>query len=99
MQWTPGPQAGFSKGPHTWLPNNPNYKTVNVQTESADPNLLLNWYKRLVALRRTNPALHDSGVIMLNKDNADVLSYLRKTQTAMPRRWSRLNRANASLNI
>jgi alpha-glucosidase len=78
MQWTPGPQAGFSTNPHTWLPINPNYKTVNVQTESPDQNSLLNWYKRLIALRRTNAALHDGGMIMLNKDNADVLSYLRK---------------------
>jgi alpha-glucosidase len=77
MQWTPGPQAGFSTNPHTWLPIAPDYKTVNVETESADPESLLNWYKQLIALRRTNPALHDGGMVMLDKDNANVLSYVR----------------------
>ena len=40
MQWdaTP-PQAGFSTSATTWLPVASNYKTVNVQTELADPEL------------------------------------------------------------
>jgi alpha-glucosidase len=77
MQWTPGPQAGFSTNPHTWLTIPPDYKTINVQTESADPNSLLLWYEHLIALRRSNPALHDGGILMLNEDSSDVLAYLR----------------------
>jgi alpha-glucosidase len=77
MQWTPGPQAGFSTDPHTWLPIPANYKTINVETETADPNSLLNWYKQLIALRRSVPALHDGGMEMLNKDSKDVVSFLR----------------------
>lgn len=77
MQWTPGPQAGFSTNPNTWLPVAPDYKTVNVETESAEPDSLLNWYKKLIALRRSNPALHNGGIIMLNKDDQDVLSWIR----------------------
>ena len=77
MQWTPGPQAGFSTNPHTWLPIATNYKTVNVETESADPDSLLNWHKRLIALRRTNSALHNGGMVMLDKDNPDVFSFVR----------------------
>ncbi len=77
MQWTPGPQAGFSSNPHTWLPIAPNYKTINVESESADPDSLLNWYKSLIALRRSNPALRDGGMVMLNTDNKDVLCYMR----------------------
>lgn len=81
MQWTPGPQAGFSTNPHTWLPISPDYKTVNVQTESADPNSLLNWYKQLIALRRSNPSLHDGSMVILDKDNPDVFSYVRSTSS------------------
>ncbi len=77
MQWTPGPQAGFSTNPHTWLPIAPDWKTVNVETETADPHSLLNWYKQLIELRRSNPALHDGGMMMLLKDDADVLAYVR----------------------
>jgi alpha-glucosidase len=77
MQWTAGPQAGFSTNPHTWLPIPPDYKTVNVEVESANPDSLLNWYKRLIALRRDNASLRDGGFVMLQKGNPDVLSYLR----------------------
>jgi alpha-glucosidase len=77
MQWTPGPQAGFSTNPHTWLPVAPDYKTVNVETETADPNSLLNWHKRLIGLRRSDPALHDGGMVIVDAHDPDVLSYLR----------------------
>ncbi len=77
MQWTPGPQAGFSTNPHTWLPVAPDYKTVNVETESAEPASLLNWYKQLVALRRSKPALHSGSLVMLDRNNPEVLSYVR----------------------
>jgi len=77
MQWTAGPQAGFSTDPATWLPVAPNYKTIDVAVESKEPDSELNWFKRLIALRRTNPALHDGSISMLDTANADVLSYLR----------------------
>jgi alpha-glucosidase len=78
MQWSPGPEAGFSSNPHTWLPVATNYKTVNVQTEETEPDSLLSWYRDLIALRRSNPALHSGSIVMLDKENPDVLSYLRK---------------------
>jgi alpha-glucosidase len=77
MQWTPGSQAGFSTNPHTWLPIPPRYKTVNVETESKDPNSQLNWYENVIALRRSNAALRDGSMTMLDTDNPNVLSYAR----------------------
>jgi len=79
MQWTPGPQAGFSTNPHTWLPIPPSYKTINVAVESKDPNSQLNWFKQLIALRRDIPALHSGTMTMLDTSNPDVLSYVRST--------------------
>ena len=78
MQWdASAPQAGFSTSAKTWLPVASNYKTVNVQTELADSNSLLNWYRRLITLRREIPALHDGGMVMVDTTNASVLSYVR----------------------
>lgn len=78
MQWdTSNAQAGFSANPHTWLPVTANYPSVNVQTESADPQSLLNWYKSLIALRRSNPALHEGRTVMLDRSNPHVLTYAR----------------------
>ena len=78
MQWdASNPQAGFSTNPSTWLPVPPNYKTLNVQAELADPNSQLNWFKRLVELRRSVPALRDGDITMLDKTNPSVLSWVR----------------------
>ncbi|MFT4114469.1 glycoside hydrolase family 13 protein [Silvibacterium sp.] len=79
MQWNDGPNAGFSKdGVKTWLPIPPSYKTVNVKSEVPDFDSLLNWYKQLIELRRSNATLRDGQQIMLNTDNNDVLMWLRK---------------------
>jgi alpha-glucosidase len=77
MQWTPGPQAGFSTNPRTWLPVNPNHVTVNVRTELADPGSLLDWYRTLIALRRSNAALREGDMTFLDRDDPDVLVYRR----------------------
>ncbi len=79
MQWNgSSPQAGFSTNPRTWLPVPPNYKTINVETESADPSSLLNWHKKLTALRRQEPALRDGEMVFVDTANPSVLSYVRK---------------------
>jgi len=77
MQWSDGPQSGFSTNPQTWLPVTANYHTVNVRTESADPQSLLNWYRRLIELRRGNAAMREGRTVMLDRGNAAVLTYAR----------------------
>jgi alpha-glucosidase len=78
MQWdSSNAQAGFSTNPHTWLPVTANYRSVNVQAESADPGSLLNWYRGLTALRRSSAALRDGRTVMLDGSNPHVLTYAR----------------------
>ena len=77
MQWTPGPQAGFSTNAHTWLPVPGNHATINVQTESRDPDSQLTWFRHLLALRRQEPALRDGGLAMLNAGDDRILAYVR----------------------
>ena len=79
MQWTAGPQAGFSTNPKTWLPIPPSYKTINVAVESKEPDSQLEWFKKLIELRRTSPALREGKMTMLDTSNNDVLSYVRST--------------------
>jgi len=80
MQWSSEPNAGFSTGtPWNAIPET--YKTYNVADELKDPNSILNWYKQLLALRRSNPALLNGDYIELNEKDPDVLAYLRKTAT------------------
>jgi alpha-glucosidase len=78
MQWDgSSPQAGFSTNPRTWLPVTANYRSVNVRSEREDAGSLLNWYRRLIALRRDNPALREGRTVLLDKDNPSVLAYAR----------------------
>ena len=77
MQWNTAANAGFSqKTP--WLPVPHSYKTHNVASESANPNSVLVFYKKLVALRHSNPALLDGNYVPLNDDDPNVISYLRQ---------------------
>ncbi|XP_065225101.1 maltase A2-like [Planococcus citri] len=55
MQWDDTRNAGFSTGEKTWLPVNPNYWNINVQSQKTHQNSSLNYFKDLMAIRRTEP--------------------------------------------
>jgi alpha-glucosidase len=78
MQWDgSNPQAGFSTNPKTWLGVPASYEAVNVKSELADPDSLLNWHRKLIGMRRTRRALATGRMVMLDVQNANVLSYAR----------------------
>jgi alpha-glucosidase len=76
MQWTDGVNAGFSMVT-PWLPVDERYKTYNVESEKKDPQSILNYYRQLLAMRHTNPALLDGKYIALNEGDSNVLDYVR----------------------
>ena len=53
MQWTSGENAGFTKGT-AWLKINPDYKEINVEDQENNPDSVLNYYRKLVALRKSD---------------------------------------------
>jgi alpha-glucosidase len=77
MQWDGTRNAGFTRGV-PWLPVPPSATTHNVAAESQDPNSVLQFYRRLLALRRKTPALLDGAYIPLNGADPNVLSYIRR---------------------
>jgi glycosidase len=56
MPWNNSPDAGFSEA-SPWLPLNADFTTRNVEALQADPASILHLYRRMIALRRENPAL------------------------------------------
>jgi alpha-glucosidase len=56
MQWDPSAHAGFTTGT-PWLPVAGDYEMRNVEVEHADRHSVLNLYRRLIAVRRAQPAL------------------------------------------
>jgi alpha-glucosidase len=80
MQWNNDTNAGFGGTHRPWLPVGPNYRTVNVAVESKEPDSLLNYYKRLIKLRKENEQLRDGDFVLTNDKSDTVLSYLRVTR-------------------
>lgn len=52
MQWDDSANAGFTTG-MLWLKVNPNYPHLNVAAQERDENSVLNYYKKLIALRKS----------------------------------------------
>jgi alpha-glucosidase len=77
MQWTPGPNAGFSSARGTWLPIGQDYIERNVETEQKDPQSFLNLYRTLASLRNRSPALRRGQLQVLELGHPDVLGYVR----------------------
>ena len=79
MQWTAGPNAGFTTG-GPWLPANPDRATINAAAESADPGSLFNWYRTLQRLRHDDPALREGAYVSLQAGDPHVVAYARTTK-------------------
>ena len=85
MQWTPSPPAaGFSTNAHTWLPVGADFRTINAQTETGDPDTLLTWTHTLIDYRRGYPQLRDGAFVLLDSGNRNVLAYLRMPPPGAP---------------
>ena len=53
MQWDDTTNAGFNKGHKTWLKVNPNYHSINALSEMDDSSSILNYYKKMISLRKS----------------------------------------------
>src|SRR5215207_2593916 len=79
MQWDAGRHAGFTTPAATpWLPVPPSARTKNVAAQERDASSLLNFYKRLITLRRASPALLDGDYAAVGND-PHVYAYVRRT--------------------
>jgi alpha-glucosidase len=76
MQWDGGHGAGFSTG-EPWLPLASDAAEVNVAVQRDDPRSTLALYRRLLALRRAEPALA-SGPFAALRAPDDLLAWIRK---------------------
>jgi alpha-glucosidase len=81
MQWDASANAGFTtSSAKPWLPVPPSAATITVKAEQNDPDSLLAWYRSLIRLKKTNPALARGHNRMLDTGNTKVLSWLRQAQ-------------------
>jgi len=86
MQWSGDRNAGFSKADterlYSPLVQNPvyGYQSVNVEAQQRVATSLLNWMKRLIAIRKRYLAMSRGGIRFLDPANEKVLTYIREYQ-------------------
>ena len=79
MQWSAAPNAGFTTGT-PWIGVNPNYETINAEAQENDPDSVLCFYRRLIALRRKLPIITEGDYALLLADHPQVFAYQRSWQ-------------------
>nr|WP_297350381.1 maltose alpha-D-glucosyltransferase [uncultured Caldimonas sp.] len=84
MQWSPDRNAGFSRADPQRLYLPPimdavyGYEAVNVEAQMRDPSSLLNWMRRMLAVRQTSHAFGRGSLTFLRPGNRKILAYLRE---------------------
>jgi oligo-1,6-glucosidase len=76
FQWDNSNNAGFTGGA-PWIKVNPNYTTVNVAAEEKDSLSCLNYFRKLIKLRKENLVFVYGKYQLLDKDNPSVYAYTR----------------------
>jgi alpha-glucosidase len=85
MQWNDQANAGFSSADvQPWLPVAPDYAQHNVEKQLTDPRSMLALTQKLLALRRSTPALYAGRYQPLDQDSAASFVYMRTHGNA---RW------------
>lgn len=77
FQWNSTANAGFTTGT-PWIKVNPNYKNINAAAQGKDANSTLNYFRRIVKLRKDNPVLVYGKYTLLDAQNPDTYAYTRE---------------------
>jgi hypothetical protein len=76
----PPPKGKPAPPPETTTPNT----TPNAALEDADPNSLLNWYRKLIDLHHSNATINSGEYLTINRDDQNVLIMIRKPKNVSP---------------
>ena len=76
VQWDDSPHAGFTTGT-PWIAVNPNYTEINAKAETANPDSVFHYYKKLIALRKAYPVVVYGKYEMMMEDSEELYVYTR----------------------
>lgn len=77
MQWDDSEKAGFTEGT-PWISVNPNHRKINAKACLEDENSVFYYYQKLIKLRHEMPIITDGVYELLDADNEQVYTYLRR---------------------
>ena len=81
MQWDDSLNAGFSTAKMTWIGVNPNYSRINVSQQDKDEHSILNFYKRLIRLRKDNDVFTYGIYDLILSSHKQIYGYTRTSDT------------------
>lgn len=76
MQWTAGHNAGFTTGT-PWIGINENYTDINVEAQQHDVFSNLNFYKKMIQVRKNSETLLYGTYDLHDEDDATTYTYTR----------------------
>ena len=76
FQWDDKKHGGFTDG-QPWIKVNSNFKSINVAAQEKDKNSILNYFRKMVALRKQQPVLVYGKYELLDEANKNVYAYTR----------------------
>lgn len=76
MQWNAEKNAGFTTGT-PWLMTNPCYTEVNVAAQEEDPDSILNFYRKVIRLRKDYPIVVYGSYELLYPEHDKIYAYER----------------------
>lgn len=77
MQWSTAANAGFTTGT-PWIAVNPNYTDINAEQAAADPDSIFNYYKQLIALRKSHDIMVYGDYQLLLEKHERIYCYTRE---------------------
>ncbi|MEH7443292.1 alpha-glucosidase [Bacillus sp. JJ1122] len=76
MQWSSAENAGFTTG-NPWLGMNPNYPSVNVEQQLADPDSILHFYKKMIEMKKEHEVFTYGTYDLILEDHEQIYAYTR----------------------
>lgn len=77
MQWSADERAGFTTAT-PWIDVNPNYVQINVEQQLQDEGSILNYYKKLIHLRKNNDLMVYGEYQLILPDHPQIYAYTRR---------------------
>lgn len=77
MQWNNMKDAGFTSGT-PWIKVSNNYNKINVELEKDKSDSVLDYYKKLIEMRRNNKIISDGSFMPILEEHSKILAYIRE---------------------
>ena len=92
MQWDARTNAGFTSGT-PWIMPPENYQTINAAAELQDPDSILNYYKKLIRLRKERPVVAEGDISFFCAERPELFAYRSRSLSSIilplkPWRWT-----------